>query len=68
MYLVQCVLWFAFSSLRIQEKLIMRKIDVETERGTLLNGVLFDSPQKADTVVIAITGIHGNYWLMEREF
>ena len=40
----------------------MRKIDVETERGTLLNGVLFDSPQKADTVVIAITGIHENFY------
>ncbi len=32
------------------------------QSGTLLNGVLFDSPQKADTVVIAITGIHGNFY------
>ena len=40
----------------------MLKIDVETERGTLLNGVLFSSEKKADTVVIAITGIHGNFY------
>ncbi|MBQ6737419.1 MAG: hypothetical protein IJP41_03080, partial [Synergistaceae bacterium] len=40
----------------------MLKIDVETERGTLLNGVLFSSDKKAETVVIAITGIHGNFY------
>ena len=40
----------------------MLKIDVETERGTLLNGVLFSSEKKAETVVIAITGIHGNFY------
>ncbi|MBQ6435606.1 MAG: DUF1749 domain-containing protein [Synergistaceae bacterium] len=40
----------------------MLKIDVETERGTLLNGVLFSSERKDDTVVIAITGIHGNFY------
>ncbi len=40
----------------------MLKIDAETERGTLLNGVLFSSEKKADTVVIAITGIHGNFY------
>ena len=38
-------------------------IDVATKRGVVLNGVLF-RPQKeraADTVMIAITGIHGNF-------
>ena len=40
----------------------MQRIDVETERGTILNGVLFSSKNKADTVVIAITGIHGNFY------
>lgn len=34
----------------------MRDINVETKRGTVLNGVLFDA-QTSDTVVIAITGI-----------
>ncbi|MBQ6131382.1 MAG: DUF1749 domain-containing protein [Selenomonadaceae bacterium] len=39
----------------------MENINVETRRGTVLNGVLF--PAKAsDTVVIAITGIHGNFY------
>ena len=39
-------------------------IDVATKRGVVLNGVLF-RPQKeraADTVMIAITGIHGNFY------
>ena len=40
----------------------MRKdLNVATARGTVLNGVLF-TPGKADTVVIAITGIHGNFY------
>jgi len=39
----------------------MENINVETRRGTVLNGVLF--PAKcANTVVIAITGIHGNFY------
>ena len=38
----------------------MHDINVETKRGTVLNGVLFDA-KSADTVVIAITGIHGNF-------
>lgn len=39
----------------------MESLNVETRRGTVLNGVLF--PAKAsDTVVIAITGIHGNFY------
>ncbi|MBR1756804.1 MAG: alpha/beta fold hydrolase [Alphaproteobacteria bacterium] len=39
----------------------MTEIEVPTTRGTVLNGVLFDTP-KADTVVIAITGVHGNFY------
>ena len=39
----------------------MKELNVETKRGTVLNGVLFDV-EKADTVVIAITGIHGNFY------
>lgn len=39
----------------------MENLNVETRRGTVLNGVLF--PAKAsDAVVIAITGIHGNFY------
>ena len=39
----------------------MENLNVETRRGTVLNGVLFPA-KKADTVVIAITGIHGNFY------
>ena len=39
----------------------MENINVETRRGTILNGVLFDSGKK-NAVVIAITGIHGNFY------
>ena len=39
----------------------MEKLDVETRRGTILNGVLFPA-KNSDTVVIAITGIHGNFY------
>ncbi|MBR1811711.1 MAG: DUF1749 domain-containing protein [Clostridia bacterium] len=39
----------------------MKKLNVPTQRGTVLNGVLFDA-KNADTVVIAITGIHGNFY------
>ena len=39
----------------------MKKLDITTERGSVLTGVLFDA-QNADTVVIAITGIHGNFY------
>ena len=39
----------------------MEKIAVETKRGTLLDGVLF-SCDNADTVLIGITGIHGNFY------
>ena len=40
---------------------MMKKLNVPTKRGTVLNGVLFEA-QNADTVVIAITGIHGNFY------
>ncbi len=39
----------------------MKELNVATHRGTVLNGVLFDAPG-ADTVLIAITGIHGNFY------
>ena len=39
----------------------MENLDVATRRGTVLNGVLFPA-KKSDTVVIAITGIHGNFY------
>lgn len=39
----------------------MKSINVPTKRGTLLDGMLFEAPG-ADTVVIAITGIHGNFY------
>lgn len=39
----------------------MENLDVETRRGTVLNGVLFPA-KHSDTVVIAITGIHGNFY------
>ena len=40
----------------------MKKLKIETKRGTLLDGVLFGTEGKADTVLIAITGIHGNFY------
>ena len=39
----------------------MKELNIATKRGTVLNGVIFDT-QGADTVVIAITGIHGNFY------
>ena len=39
----------------------MKGLEIATKRGTVLNGVIFDA-EKADTVVIAITGIHGNFY------
>ena len=39
------------------------KLDVPTKRGSVLNGVLFKSESvKAKSVLIAITGIHGNFY------
>lgn len=42
-------------------KKAVKKLDVPTKRGTVLDGVLF-SAGNADTVLIAITGIHGNFY------
>ena len=39
----------------------MESLNVETRRGTILNGVLFPA-KNSDAVVIAITGIHGNFY------
>ncbi|MBQ3455880.1 MAG: DUF1749 domain-containing protein, partial [Synergistaceae bacterium] len=39
------------------------RLNVPTRRGSVLNGVLFRNDDvKADTVMIAITGIHGNFY------
>lgn len=42
----------------------MFRLNVPTKRGSVLNGVLFRQGEKrsADTVMIAITGIHGNFY------
>ncbi|QGA58904.1 alpha/beta fold hydrolase (plasmid) [Klebsiella pneumoniae] len=39
----------------------MKKLNVSTKSGTVLNGVLFPATE-TDTVVIAITGVHGNFY------
>lgn len=40
-----------------------KNIEAVTKRGTVLNGVLFaNTDGTADTIVIAITGIHGNFY------
>lgn len=43
---------------------MMFQINVPTKRGSVLNGVLFREEERrnADTVMIAITGIHGNFY------
>ena len=41
---------------------MMKELKIETRRGTLLDGVLFGTDGRADTVLIAITGIHGNFY------
>ncbi len=40
----------------------MKEIKVKTHRGVLLDGVLFETTGNADTLLIAITGIHGNFY------
>ena len=39
----------------------MKVLEIPTKRGSVLSGVLFPA-EKTDTVVIAITGIHGNFY------
>lgn len=43
---------------------MMFRLNVPTKRGVVLNGVLFRPEEKktSDTVMIAITGIHGNFY------
>ena len=43
---------------------MMFRLNVPTKRGVVLNGVLFrpETQKTADTVMIAITGIHGNFY------
>ena len=43
---------------------MMFRLDVPTARGVVLNGVLFRAQKgkNTDTVMIAITGIHGNFY------
>lgn len=45
-----------------KKKALQRPLSVATARGILLSGVLFDAGQDADAVLIAITGIHGNFY------
>ena len=42
----------------------MKRLDISTKRGPLLTSVLFSNEKSrdADTVMIAITGIHGNFY------
>ncbi|WGE48989.1 alpha/beta fold hydrolase [Actinobacillus equuli] len=40
----------------------MKKLNITTQSGTVLHGVLFPAETQAKTVVIAITGIHGNFY------
>lgn len=40
----------------------MKQLKIETKRGILLDGVLFATDGGADTVLICITGIHGNFY------
>lgn len=40
----------------------MQKLHISTQSGTVLHGALFSSPNSARTVMIAITGIHGNFY------
>lgn len=40
----------------------MQQLHIATHTGTILHGALFASETKADTVVIAIMGIHGNFY------
>ena len=43
---------------------MMFRLNVPTKRGSVLNGVLFrqEENKNTDTVMIAITGIHGNFY------
>lgn len=38
------------------------EVNVATERGTVLNGVLFKNKNPSNTLLISITGILGNFY------
>ncbi|QIW16518.1 hypothetical protein A4G20_09300 [Pasteurellaceae bacterium RH1A] len=40
----------------------MQELHLSTQSGSVLHGALFSSQKQTDTVVIAITGIHGNFY------
>ena len=40
----------------------MQQLKLSTETGSVLHGALFSAESQAETVVIAITGIHGNFY------
>lgn len=40
----------------------MKKLNIASQSGTVLHGVLFSAATQTKTVVIAITGIHGNFY------
>jgi len=40
----------------------LQAIRVATKRGSILDGAIFTSTQRSDTVLITITGIHGNFY------
>lgn len=48
----------------LQEVTAMKRLDIPTKRGAVLTGVLFSDERSlnTDTVTIAITGIHGNFY------
>ena len=59
-----CVLVENIFSAKLSKKFggdSVENLEILTERGTILNGVLF-SEKKSDAVLIAITGIHGNFY------
>lgn len=41
---------------------MVEALDVAARRGVVLNGVLFNANTQSDTVLIAVTGIHGNFY------
>lgn len=45
-----------------ERKKSAKSLNVATARGSVLNGVLFGAKVQSDTVLIAITGIHGNFY------
>lgn len=47
---------------RDKNKAEAKALNVATGRGVVLNGVLFDAGVHSDTVLIATTGIHGNFY------